>query len=130
MKILFFDGYCVLCNRLVDWLIRRDQRTILKFASLQGSTAREVLPEPYKSKVDVDTILYFRNGIVHDRSRAVLLALWDVSPLWRWTVILFLIPKFILDLVYKFVVLIRYRVFGKRLECRVPEPEERQRLLP
>lgn len=43
MKVLFFDGHCNLCNHTVNWLVKIDQRKRIQFASLQGSTAKELL---------------------------------------------------------------------------------------
>src|SRR5437868_2619150 len=43
-KIVYFDGHCNVCNAFIDFLIRHDTRRVLKFAPLQGSTARSRLP--------------------------------------------------------------------------------------
>ena len=56
MKIVFFDGYCSLCNALVDWLIRIDKSNQLKFASLQGETAAKLLGQQ-KETIDLDTVI-------------------------------------------------------------------------
>jgi predicted DCC family thiol-disulfide oxidoreductase YuxK len=42
--IIFFDGVCHLCNAAVDMLVRADTKQQFLFASLQGETARELLP--------------------------------------------------------------------------------------
>ena len=41
--IIFFDGVCNLCNRFVDWTIKKDREKIFRFAPLQGETARHRL---------------------------------------------------------------------------------------
>ena len=41
-----------------------------------------------------------------------------------------LTPRPLADLVYRFVARIRYRVWGKHDECRIPSPDERARFLP
>ena len=43
-KILFFDGYCTLCNGFIDFIFRYDQKQNLLVASLQGKTAKSLLP--------------------------------------------------------------------------------------
>ena len=47
-NIVFFDGYCMLCNGFVDFLITIDTNNHLKFSSLQGKTAQELLNNNYQ----------------------------------------------------------------------------------
>lgn len=129
MKILFFDGYCVLCNGLVDKLIRIDTENILKFAPLQGKTAENLLPLTYRPKDEVDTVLYFRDGKIYERSTAVLMSLQDIGGIWDYAKVLQFIPRFLRDAVYRLIVNIRYDVFGKRQTCRLPSEKEREHLL-
>jgi predicted DCC family thiol-disulfide oxidoreductase YuxK len=128
-RVLFFDGYCSLCNGLVDWMMRHDRSGSLKFASLQGKAASAMLP-PERVKAEPDTVLYMRDGEIYDRSAAVLMALKDLGGIWALASVLFLIPSPLRNLAYRFVARIRYKVFGKRDTCRMPTPEERERLLP
>ncbi len=129
-KILFFDGYCSLCDGLVDRMLHWDKKSVLKFASLQGETAQKLLPPERRDKANPDTIIYLRNGVIYDRSTAVLLSLYDIGGLWVLFSVFLLVPKFVRDLAYRFVTKIRYRVFGKRKTCRLPTLAERERLLP
>lgn len=114
MKILFFDGHCNLCNTLVDWLIRRDKKNILKFASLQGETAKEKLPSAYRTSGDVDTVLYMDGGKIYNRTRAVLHVLKDLGFPWSLTSVLLVLPSITLDWGYRIVARCRYKVFGKK----------------
>lgn len=129
-KVLFFDGYCSLCNHLVDSMIRWDKKSVLKFASLQSDAAKKNLPESYEIKMDPDTVIYLRVGRVYDRSSAILFSLYDMGGPWVLAALFFLVPKFLRDLVYRFVAKIRYKVFGKRETCRLPTAEEQKRILP
>ena len=42
--IVYFDGVCGLCNRFVDFLLKRKNVSHFQFAPLQGQTASEQLP--------------------------------------------------------------------------------------
>lgn len=129
MKIVFFDGYCSLCNSLVDWLMGIDSSGQLKFASLQGETARKILGEA-GPHVDVDTVIYARDSVILKSSTAVLSILSDVGGIWTLTKVFFLIPAPLRDSIYRLIAKNRYRIWRKRETCRVPTLNERGRLLP
>lgn len=128
MKIVFFDGYCSLCNALVDWLIRIDKTNQLKFASLQGETAVKILGQQ-QGAIDVNTVVYVRDGVRSEQSTAVLNILSDVGGVWRLARFFLIVPKFIRDVVYQIVAKNRYRFIKKRETCRMPTESERGRLL-
>jgi predicted DCC family thiol-disulfide oxidoreductase YuxK len=126
---VFFDGTCGLCNRWVDFLLKVDRRGVLRFAPLQGSTAREVLGEDQARKLDT---VYFRSadGRLDSRSTAVLRAMAASRNIFKLLLCFLFVPRFIRDRVYDVVAANRYAWFGKRETCRLPTPEERARFLP
>ena len=126
--IVFFDGFCGLCNGTVDRLLKWDSRNRLLFSPLQGTTAADLLGT--SSTSEPDAIVYLRQGTVYRESSAILRILRDVGG---WRVVLgmgLVVPTFLRDPVYRFVARHRYRWFGRRAECRLPSPEERGRFLP
>jgi predicted DCC family thiol-disulfide oxidoreductase YuxK len=128
MRILFFDGYCILCNALVDFLISRDPNGTLKFASLQGETAKSKLPLPV-AQAEFQTVVYFRDGAVFERSAAIIQALDDLGGGWSFARVLFLVPLDFRDFAYDWIAARRYSFFVKRGQCRVPSKEDSSRLL-
>jgi predicted DCC family thiol-disulfide oxidoreductase YuxK len=129
MKIVFFDGYCNLCNGLVDFLMRIDARQTLHFASLQGETARKMLT-PGEHPVDSDTVIFLRDGVRYERSTAILRILADLGSAWTAARVLLILPAAFRDFFYRVVAKHRYRWFGRRNSCRLPSAEEAARLLP
>lgn len=125
--ILFFDGVCGLCNGLVDWLLPRDSRQRLKFSTLQGLTAKNLLTDEYTQ--DLDTVVLWARGKILTRSDAILYCLGEVGGVWALCKIFYLIPAFIRDAIYRLVAKNRYRFFGQRSTCRMPLPGERLRFL-
>lgn len=126
--LVFFDGFCGLCNRLIDFLVRHDRRDRLRFAPLQGTTAAKFLTE--SERVDLDSISIIHQGRKLRHSTAVLVALGELGGGW-WILsrIGLLFPRFIRDIVYRQVASNRYKWFGKLDVCRIPTPEERGRFL-
>lgn len=127
--VVYFDGVCGFCNATVNFLMRLDRRGKLRFAPLQGETAQERLsPQDLEN---LNTIIVSRGDRNYRRSAAVVRILWELGGLWSILgTCLWLIPLPLRDLGYKIFAGNRYRILGKREACRLPLPEERDRILP
>ncbi|HED09742.1 MAG TPA: DUF393 domain-containing protein [Caldithrix abyssi] len=123
-SIVFFDGYCNLCNTSVDFLLSRDKRKLLKFAPLHGSTAKKRIPS--RLRTGVDSIIFFHNGTFHVRSDAAIEAMALLGRTGKLLRILKIIPRPIRDVFYDFIARHRYQWFGKKESCRIPTAEERE----
>ena len=126
--ILFFDGVCGLCNRCVDFSLKHDPHGKVLFAPLQGKTAGEILSE--SDVENLDTVIFYENGILHRRSTAIVKLLSAVGGFWSvlaW--LLWLIPRPLRNFGYRITAKNRYRFFGQKETCRLPTPAERERFL-
>ena len=127
-NIVLFDGVCNYCNAMVNFAIRHDKKAILKFAPLQ-SEAGSQLKEKYKIPAEIDSVIFIENNIVHTYSDAAI----HIAKYLRWPAKilygLIIIPKFIRQPIYKWIAKNRYKWFGKKERCMVPDAEVRQRFL-
>jgi len=127
-NIVFFDGYCVLCNGFVDFLLEIDIKEKLRFASLQGKTAKRLLPPSYL--YEVDTVIFLNsNHQVLTKSKAIIDILKTMGGIWKLISIFSYLPSFLLDKIYDFFARSRYSWFGKKAQCRIPTAEEKDRIL-
>ena len=79
-RVIFFDGYCVLCNSFVDFLISRDKKDNFRFASLQSDKAAKILSEFDTNIIaDPDTVIYLRNGDMKFKSDAAIHIISDLG---------------------------------------------------
>jgi predicted DCC family thiol-disulfide oxidoreductase YuxK len=127
--IVFFDGVCGLCNRLINFLLAVDRRRVLRYAPLQGETARRFLGPT--AGTDLRTVVvYDRTGQAR-QSTAIVRIFKHVGGVWRLLGgLLWLIPRPLRDLGYRLIAHNRYRLFGKTEACRMPRPGERELFLP
>lgn len=138
--LLLYDGTCGLCHGLVRFLLRRDHRDTIRFAALQSDLGRllatraggdpDVLETLYAID-DADGVMADPEGAdlhVRVRGRAAIAAIAAVGGLWRAVRALAIIPRPILDLGYRLIARVRYRLFGTRA-CELPAPEEREKFL-
>lgn len=126
--IIFFDGVCHLCNGFVDAMIQRDPKARIQFAPLQGDTAAKALTADERALLD--SVILLTEGRKYHRSEAVLRSLVLLGGTYKIFQLGFLIPGFLRDKIYAWVAKNRYAWFGERDFCRLPLPEERDRLLP
>ena len=127
--ILFFDGVCGLCNKTVDFVLVRDRMSKIKFAPLQGDTARQLLTPA--DLENLNTMVLWVEGRTYRKSAAAVRVLWRLSVAWQVLgTLLWVIPLPLRNLGYSLVARNRYRIFGKKESCRLPTPEERGRFLP
>jgi predicted DCC family thiol-disulfide oxidoreductase YuxK len=133
--ILLYDGVCGLCNRLVQFILRRDREGVFRFAWLQGVRAGRILERHGVSSGELDTVYVVVNYELPEerllaRSDAVMFVLKELGG--RWRVAEFcvrLVPEFLRNAGYNFVARRRYRIFGRSEMCRVPRDEDRSRFL-
>jgi predicted DCC family thiol-disulfide oxidoreductase YuxK len=128
--VLFFDGVCVMCNGIVEKLLRIDRARRFYFAPLQGETARAARQSYPQIPSELETMVYLEDGQVYLRSEGVLRAARLLPYPWKALGWFRILPRFITDLLYQLVARSRYRVFGKYEQCTVPAAEDRGRFLP
>ena len=133
--ILLYDGVCGLCNRLVQFSLKRDSGGRLRFASLQSDFAAPILQRHGFSFNDLDTV-YFVSGYgrteerLATRSAAVILVLQHIGGLWGVVATLLrVLPQWLRDWGYNLVARNRYRVFGRSETCILPQEKYRARFL-
>lgn len=135
MRVVLFDGVCVLCDSSVRWLVRIDSNETLHYAPLQGETARAVLARHPDVDQTSSSVLYVRgldsdHERVYERSTAAVEILRDLGGLWKVVSWFGVVPRVLRDAVYGFVAKHRYRWFGKHESCRLPSAEDDSRFLP
>jgi predicted DCC family thiol-disulfide oxidoreductase YuxK len=136
--ILLYDGVCGLCNRLVQFILRHDQKGNFQFAALQSRPAQRILSRHGAHAEDLDTVYVVLNfspqdasgEVLFSRSEAVLLVLKELGGSWRVIgLLLQLLPRFIRDWGYRQVARKRYRIFGRYDSCPLSSEGTRARFL-
>lgn len=131
---MLYDGVCGLCNRLVQFILKRDVNGRFRFASLQSEFAETLLKRHGADSRDLDTfyvvIDYGQPGEhVLMRSDAILHVVKTLGGVWALAGVGRILPRGLRDGMYKLVARNRYRVFGKHESCMLPEPQHRAKFL-
>jgi predicted DCC family thiol-disulfide oxidoreductase YuxK len=127
--VMLYDGTCGLCHRSVRFFLRHERDAEMRFAPLQGPTAATLRAEHPEIPKTLESVVLVQGGRVFLRSKAFLHAARHLRAPWRWGHAFRWMPGFLLDLGYRFIAAIRYRVWGRAEMCDVPSPEHRARFL-
>lgn len=132
--IVLYDGVCGLCNRGVQFLLKRDRHDRLRFASLQSEVAATVLNRHDIDHKYLDTVYAVLN---HGAPNETLLAKGDAvlfvakvtGGIWNVARVGRIIPRPLRNWLYDFIARHRYQVFGKSESCMLPDPKQRHKFL-
>ena len=115
--LVLYDGACGLCAKSVQWILKHERDHEIRFAPLQGETAAAMRTRYPQIPQTLESVVYI------DGAR-----MWPAA--WRWAYAFRWLPGFVLDLGYRFIAAIRYRVWGRADACSLVTPEQRARFLP
>jgi len=132
--IVLYDGICGLCNRLVQFLLKRDVRDRFRFASLQSDFAESLLRRHGIDGIDLDTVyVVVDHGLGNERllarSDAVLHVLGELGGVWSVSRLGRMVPRLVRNGIYDLVARNRYRIFGKYDSCLLPEKRHQRKFL-
>jgi predicted DCC family thiol-disulfide oxidoreductase YuxK len=138
--IILYDGGCGLCNRLNQFVMRRDGDDIFRFASLQSPLAARILARHGADPRDLDTVYVVLNpDLIKEaqpderllpRSEAVIFVLKHLGGIWKVLGSFFeLLPRLLRDWGYRVVARNRYRIFGRFETCMLPSVRDRSKFI-
>jgi len=127
--IVVFDGLCNFCNGWVRFVIRRDRAGLFRFVSAQSETGARLLDAHGADAAALETIFLIDGAHLYRKSDAVLRILARLG--WPWAAARWLrpVPRSWRDAGYSAFARHRYRLFGKRDACPLPDPQWRDRFL-
>ena len=132
--VLFFDGECGLCTRLVRVLLRLDRVGQLRFAPLQGPTARAYLRRHGLPTEDFASLVFSPDwprsekppGLRTDGAIASLRAIGKPG----WARLASFLPRSLRDALYRTVARNRLRLFPNSPVNPAAEAQSEGRFLP
>ena len=127
--IVLFDGVCHLCDGAVRFILKRERAAELKFAPLQSDSGKSLLQKYGYTPNYLDGLILIENNRAHDRSSACLRIAGKLNFPWNLLFPLLIIPKPLRDLIYGIIASVRYRWYGKKETCSLPQGEDQTRFL-
>ena len=120
--LILFDGVCVLCSRACRFVSKHDRSGYFRFVPIQLAEGRPLAEQLGIDPQRPDSFAFVAKGQAYIKSEAALRIAREL-PGWQWTWVLHLIPQVIRDEVYDLVARNRYRWFGRREACVLPNSD-------
>ncbi len=125
-EIIIYDGICVLCNYFIRFILMKDSHCHFKVTNLQSKFTKTKYPEV----LAVDSVaVILENGVILQKSKAVHYILRKIKVLFFIRILISVFPTFFSNIVYDFIALIRYKLFGKYSYCPVLKGDLKNRII-
>lgn len=126
--VLYYDGSCGFCDATVQFVLRHERLRTLRFATLQGAHAAELLRHN-KELATVDSVIWLEGDQQSVRSEAVLRIARYLGFPWSLLLVGRVIPRALRDRLYDVVARHRKRIMRTPAACDIPTPSVRARFL-
>lgn len=128
MKIILFDGQCMLCNGFVGFVLRQ-RNPHLFLCDLHGAKGQEILRTHNLPTQQFSTIYFLDGDTLYSKSTAVLQILKNLKAFYAAVAsAASLVPVALRDAVYGWVARHRHRLWKKET-CLFPDAFQRKQIL-
>lgn len=124
--IIVFDGFCVLCNKYVAWLAKKDVNKSVRFTDFNSNFIKENYP---RLKLGNTLYVISDDQQVLEKSKAVKYILEQLKIAFLVRLFLHFSPEILSNFFYNLVASNRYNIFGKYDSCPMPSPLVKDRIL-
>lgn len=123
-QLILFDGVCNLCNSSVQFVIKHDNKNWFMFAPLQSEIGKQIIDDFHIDPSKTDSILLYSpsQGITYKSTAALKIASKLKFPISLMRLFL-IVPTKIRDWIYDYIAKNRYKWFGKKEKCMIPDPK-------
>lgn len=127
--VMVFDGVCNLCHGWVKFALQRDAGDHLRFIAAQSPLGMAFLTRNRLPADVFESFYLVEDGLILQKSRGFLRMARHLRRPWPWLSVFEVLPAWLLDPLYDLIARNRYRWFGRRELCLVPDLDANERFL-
>ncbi len=127
--VIIFDGHCVLCSRSAQFVLRHDRRGIYRLLAAQTPLGHALYVHYGLDPHDYETMILVADGLPTFKSEAGIGIASGLGLPWSLAAILRVVPRRWRDRLYDILAHNRFRIFGRRETCFLPDPRWADRFL-
>jgi predicted DCC family thiol-disulfide oxidoreductase YuxK len=120
-RVLIYDGHCHLCSGWARFLHRHPVQPAFRLVAMQSGEGRSLLAAHGIDADDPSTFLVLDAGRAWRESDAVIHVVTSLGWMWRVAALARIIPRSWRDALYRLLARNRYRWFGRREVCYLPD---------
>lgn len=129
-KIILFDGVCNLCDSSVQYIIKHDKKDIFRFVALQSELGQEIIKYIGIQDSNIDSIVFYEPKLAYYyKSEAALQIAKNLGGFFYFATVLNIFPTGFLNIIYDFIAKNRYKWFGEKQNCMIPNKEIKSKFL-
>lgn len=123
------DANCGLCAKGAAWIARNDAEQKFRIVPVQSVLGGALLQHYGMDPEDPLSWLYIAKGHAYTSLDAVIRVGQEVGGAWRILGVFNLLPRVAQDYLYGMVARNRYRFFGRKSFCDIPDPRIQSRII-
>lgn len=127
--ILLFDGYCNLCQASVKFILKHERNNYIYFTSLQSPIGIDIQNHYSINHKKIDSFIFIENNNAYIKSSAAIRVSKYLKGFYPFCLWLLIVPPFIRNWIYDYIAKNRYKWFGKKESCLVPDENLAKRFL-
>lgn len=128
-SVILFDGLCNYCSGIIRFIARHDKKDYYLFSATQKEAGKQLLKKHSLENIASESVILIDKDKIYIKSTAVLRVYRHLSGLIPVLYALIIVPRFVRDIIYDFIAVRRYKWFGKRISCMVPDEQLKKKFL-
>lgn len=113
----------------MKFLLPRDRAQAIRFTAIQSEAGRVLLQRHGYAADGLETLLVLDGSRLHVKTAAIIRVVASLGGLYRMVWLGWLIPAPLRDWGYRHLARNRYRWFGRRDSCLMPDPSQAHRYI-
>ena len=127
--VIVFDGNCVLCSGFAQFILRHDRDRRFRLLAAQTPLGTALYRHFGLDPIDYETNILIEDGQAWVQSESSIRIFVRLGFPWSLMAVGRLLPQAVRDPLYDMIARNRYRWFGVRETCYLPDPSEADRFL-
>ena len=127
--VIIFDGHCVLCSRSAQFVLRHDKRGTYRLLAAQTPLGHALYVHFGLDPHDYESMILIADGVPALKSEAGIRIAQGLGFPCSLAAIMRVLPRTWRDRAYDVLARNRFRIFGRRDTCYLPDPRHADRFL-
>lgn len=127
--IIIFDGFCALCSGWVAFVLKHDRACMYRLLAAQSPLGHAIYEHYGMNPLEYESNILLENGRAWFKSEGSIRMAEGLGFPWRLAALLRVMPLRLRDALYERVAKNRFKWFGRRDTCYMPNTEFKGRFL-